>query len=340
MRIKAIVVRIIKHFLYDIRTMGLLLFAPLLILTLINLVLTSEPHVPRISLYSVPDSVGQALTNADAAIQIYLDKDEALEAVKTQETDALLDMSVIPPKIVLEGSNPTVSGATLRFIGTIFRDLKTQYEPFKLNVSYLHGHENMSLFDYGGSILVAFLAFFFVFLIAGVSFLRERTGGTLERLLGTPIRLWELVLGYILGFGIFVLLQVIIITYFAVEVLGVLLIGNMAHLIFVTVLVAMTALSLGMLLSSFAHNEFQIVQFIPVVIIPQLLFSGLFNEGGFPVALQILGRLMPVGYGARALGDIMLKGKSLHEIAPDVLALAGFFVVFSILNVVVLKLKK
>jgi len=99
-------------------------------------------------------------------------------------------------------------------------------------------------------------------------------------------------------------------------------------------------LSLGMLLSSFAHNEFQIVQFIPVVIIPQLLFSGLFNEGGFPVALQILGRLMPVGYGTRALGDIMLKGKSLHDIAPDVLALAGFFVVFSMLNVVVLKLKK
>jgi len=339
-RIKAIVVRIIKHFVYDIRTLGLLILAPLLVLTLINLVLTGDPHTPRISLYSVPDSLGEALTRSKASLQIYFNREEALGAVETQKADALLDMSVIPPRIVLEGSNPTVSEATLRLISMTFREMKVQYEPLKLNVTYLYGSEEMSLFDYGGSILIAFLAFFFVFLTAGVSFLRERTGGTLERLLGTPIRPWELLLGYVLGFGIFILLQISIISFYAVEILGVLLVGNIFHLILVSVLIAMTALSLGMLLSAFAHNEFQIVQFIPVVIIPQLLFSGLFNEEGFPLMLQILSKLMPVGYGARALGEIMLRGKSLTEIAPDLLALAGFFVAFSILNVYVIKVKK
>ena len=83
----------------------------------------------------------------------------------------------------------------------------------ELKIDYLHGSSDMGQFDYFGPVLVGFFVFFFVFLIAGVSFLRERTTGTLERLLARPLRKWEIVMGYVLGFGIFTMIQSTIIAH-------------------------------------------------------------------------------------------------------------------------------
>ena len=216
-------------------------------------------------------------------------------------------------------------------------NVKIGYQPVEAEVSFVYGIEDMPLFDYAGPILISFLSFFFVFMTAGVSFLRERSNGTLERLLGTPIKRWELVAGYIVGFGVFVLIQAILISLFAVEVLNVLLAGQIVLMILITILVAISALTLGMLLSSLAQNEFQIVQFIPIVVIPQLLFSGLFNLDAFPFLLRFLGYLMPVHYGVNALNQVMIRGKSGSDILLEIIALITFSIIFSILNVFVLK---
>ena len=135
----------------------------------------------------------------------------------------------------------------------------------------------MELFDNFGPVLIGFFVFFFVFLIAGVSFLRERTGGTLERLLATPLRRFEIVAGYIIGFGLFTTLQASLIAWFAVDILDMMMEGSFLYVLFITFLLAMTALTLGTLLSAFANNELQMMQFIPLVVVPQIFFSGLFN---------------------------------------------------------------
>jgi len=281
--------------------------------------------------------VNAILTNAGATVEAYKNRENAPEALLDGEVDALLDMSDKIPSVTLEGSNPMISGAAIQLINTTLRIVKTGYQPVEAEVSFIYGIEDMPLIDYAGPILIAFLSFFYVFMTAGVSFLRERSNGTLERLMGTPIRPWGLVAGYIIGMGIFVLIQASIISIFAVEVLNMILIGHMALMIMIAMLVAISALTLGMLLSSFAQNEFQIVQFIPVVIVPQLLFSGLFNLDAFPFWLRFIGYLMPVHHGVNALNQIMIRGKSWPDIVFEVYALIVFSVAFSILNIFVLR---
>jgi ABC-2 type transport system permease protein len=333
----ALIKRIIKQFLYDKRTLGLILLAPLMILALINQVLDGEAHSPTIAGLTVPPPVSEVLTKAGAIVEIYEDREIAHEALLEGNADAILDMSAQFPSVTLEGSNPMISGAAIRLINTSLQKVKTGSPPVEVETYFVYGTEDMPLFDFGGPILIAFLSFFFVFLTAGVSFLRERSNGTLERLMGTPIKSWELVAGYIGGFGIFLLIQAIIITLFSVEALNMLMAGQMVHMIIITALVAVSALTLGMLLSTFVHNEFQIVQYVPVVIIPQLLFSGLFNLDAFPFWLRFMGYLMPVQYGVNALNQIMIRGKDWSYVLFEIGALLSFSIVFSIMNMFLLK---
>ncbi|MNI67903.1 Inner membrane transport permease YbhR [compost metagenome] len=195
----------------------------------------------------------------------------------------------------------------------------------------------MPAFDNFGPVLIGFFVFFFVFLLSGVSFLRERTGGTLERLLASPLRRWEIVVGYVLGFGIFTTLQAALIAWFATSVLGLMMVGSFWYLLLITLLLSLTALTLGTLISAFANNEFQMIQFIPLIIVPQVFFSGLFNMDTMTPWLRWLGMIMPLKYGADALRNIMVRGAGWDRIWIDVLVLAGFSFVFMILNVLALK---
>src|SRR6185312_9179345 len=102
-----------------------------------------------------------------------------------------------------------------------------------LDIYYLHGSSDMGIFDYFGPVLLGFFVFFFVFLIAGVSFIRERTTGTLERLLSTPLRKWEIVMGYILGFGLFTMIQATIIAAYAIYVLNMLMEGSFGFVLLI-----------------------------------------------------------------------------------------------------------
>jgi ABC-2 type transport system permease protein len=175
--------------------------------------------------------------------------------------------------------------------------------------------------------ILAFLAYFFVYILTGISFLRERMGGTLERLMATPITRGEVVLGYTLGFGLFATLQVgllLLWSFGSVEVpalgplpsfwigLGLPIAGSPLLAYLVVVLTALGAVSLGIFVSTFARTELQVVQFIPIVIVPQFLLSGvLFPISGLPEVLQPLVWLMPLTYAADGLRQVLIAGADL-----------------------------
>ncbi|MBC2165313.1 ABC transporter permease [Listeria booriae] len=206
-----------------------------------------------------------------------------------------------------------------------------------ISTDYIHGNADTTFFDTIGPIFIGFFVFFFVFLIAGISFLRERTTGTLERLMATPIKRWELETGYLLGFGIFALAQSIIVAVYSIHVLDMVQMGSIWYVLLITLMLAMVALTLGILLSTFANNEFQIVQFIPIVIVPQVLFCGIFPLEGMADWLQWIAHIMPLYYGADALTSIMVKGEGFAGFATDFYILVGFALVFMILNIFALK---
>lgn len=337
MRVRAIVVRIIRQFFRDKRTLALMIVAPMFVLLLMNLVFNGEEYKPAIAVSKkTPDVVVEKLTKYDADVK-KLSKATARKQLEKQQIDAFMEMDEGAPKITLEGSDPTVNKAVLMTVQKALQELAPQTQSLRWKTTYLHGSEDMALFDNFGPVLIGFFVFFFVFLIAGVSFLRERTSGTLERLLSTPLKRWEIVAGYIVGFGLFTTLQASLIAWFAVDILGMMMEGSFVYVLLITFLLAMTALTLGMLLSAFANNELQMMQFIPLVVIPQVFFSGLFNLDTMAEWLRSFSVVMPLTYGADALREIMIRGNGWSEIAKDVYVLLGFAILFMILNVVALK---
>ena len=152
--------------------------------------------------------------------------------------------------------------------------------------------------------IVGFFVYFFVYLLTGVSFLRERTGGTLERLMATPVTRGEVVAGYTIGFCLFATVQVALLMAWAlgsVQVpsigplpafsigLGIQVAGGPLVAYLVVLALAVGAVSLGIFLSTFARTELQVIQFIPLVLVPQFLLSGvLFPVSTLPDVLQPL----------------------------------------------------
>ncbi|RSK26730.1 ABC transporter permease [Bacillus sp. HMF5848] len=336
MRIIALVIRIIRQFFRDRRTLGLMIVAPMFVLLLMNIVFNGKDYVPTIAYDNMPASIIDSLESSDAKV-VEMSEEEALDELQAQRADGYIKMDGMVPSIILEGSDPTANMAVITAVTTALKKLSSQANLMEPEIELLHGYENMSLIDNFGPILIGFFIFFFVFLISGVSFLRERTSGTLERLLATPLRRWEIVVGYILGFGIFAVFQATLISWFAIEVLDIMMTGSFGFILLVTFLLALTALSLGTLLSAFAGNELQMMQFIPIVVIPQIFFSGIINLETMDQWLRTVSYFMPLTYGADALRHIMIRGQGWDAIATDVYYLLGFALLFMLLNVVALR---
>lgn len=336
MRIRALVTRIIRQFLRDKRTLAMMLVAPLLILTMLHLVFNGENYIPKVGFVDAPELVMEKLDLGDAHITEYDSAKMAKEDALVREIDGYITFNgPMIDKIVLEGSDPSVNGAVMKW----FQQATKPLAPSQGNLAadYLHGSDDMGQFDYFGPVLLGFFAFFFVFIISGISFLRERTSGTLEKLLSSPLRKWEIVVGYVLGFGLFTMLQATLIAAYAIYVLGMLMEGSFIYVLLITLMLSMTALTLGTLLSAFANNEFQMIQFIPIIIVPQFFFSGLINLDTISDWLSWLGPITPLYYAAEALRDIMVRGYGWDAIYGNMLMLAGFSALFIFLNILALR---
>nr|WP_281350927.1 ABC transporter permease [Aminipila butyrica] len=140
--------------------------------------------------------------------------------------------------------------------------------------------------------------------------------------------------GYVLGYGLVNLVQSAVITSYLIYVLGVFMVGSIWLVLLITLVTSIAALTLGILLSTAANSEFQMIQFIPLVIVPQAFFTGLFT---LPNPLELVGRLMPLYYTADALKSVMMKEASFWDILPDIGLLAALSVIFMLVNTVLLK---
>jgi ABC-2 type transport system permease protein len=207
----------------------------------------------------------------------------------------------------------------------------------EVQYSYLCGSDDMTVFDSTAPLMMGFFVFFFVFLLAGVAFLRERISGTLERLLAAPVRRRDIVLGYFFGFGVFAFLQTLLIEFFMVKILNVEFKGSFLLVLLTNLLLASGSLALGTLLSAYARNELQLFQFIPIVIVPQILFCGLFCLRGAPAWTAVLAKICPLTYAADALQNIVIRGLGFSAVWQDLLVLLGCTVLFLFLNTLVLK---
>ena len=202
---------------------------------------------------------------------------------------------------------------------------------------YIFGYD-LEMIDTIGPAILGLVVFFFTFIIAAISFLRERTQGTLEKFMVSPLSRVEIVSGYVLGFSVFALIQSATTLMVVVFVFGVPMQGNPLTALAVILLLGAGALALGAFVSNFARSEFQVVQFIPIVIIPQIVLSGVFwPVQSIPEFLRPLSYILPLTYAGDALRAIMLKGAPSSQIIPDLLFLGVFFVLMFIAATLMLK---
>ena len=356
----AVTLRIVRQFRRDPRTLALLFAVPALVILLMGYLLRTSSG--GINLGFVDETGGAAApalealgrTLSEAGVTSYqLSRTEAEQQAEGGDLDGAIiiapgdqgvDSDARSVSVLLEGSNPQRSKAILRIARQVPLALSTAsaLSPASggppaegdLSVTYYYGGPDFETIDFQAPPLVGFYAFFFVFLLTAVSFLRERTAGTLERLMVTPTTRAELVLGYVAGFGVFAVLQAALILLVTIFVLQVEYAGSLALVLLLVITVTVAAANLGIFLSTFARTELQAVQFIPIVIVPQGLLTGvIWPIDSFPRWLEGVAHILPLTYSNEALRNVMIRGQGLTDpgVALNFLALLGFAAFFVII---------
>ncbi|MEE8363069.1 MAG: ABC transporter permease [Dehalococcoidia bacterium] len=175
--------------------------------------------------------------------------------------------------------------------------------------------------------LLGVFSLLFTFMLTGVSFLRERAQGTQERLLTTPVSTADVLVGYLLGFLVLAGIQSLLLLAFAIGVLEVEYQGSLWQILLLLFLLTIVGVNLGIFVSTFANNELQVVQFIPIVLSPQIFLSGvILPVSQMPGYLQGASNFLPLTYAVRGLRETMIQGKGLAEVGSELGMLALFAV--------------
>lgn len=184
--------------------------------------------------------------------------------------------------------------------------------------------EGTPVLDEFGPLLLGLFPMIVMFLVTSVATLRERTTGTLERLMATPIGRGDVVTGYALAFGLAAVVQALVLTGVAVGLLGMDVAGPVWVVGLVAVLNAVLGSTLGLAASALARTEFQAVQLMPAIVFPQIIACGIvMPRDEMPAALEAVSRVLPLTYGVDAL-QVLAAGGGLEDVRGDVLVITGF----------------
>lgn len=379
-RVLAVARRVAQGFRRDERTLGLMFVAPLLIVALLGWVMRDQTDtIVDVVIVNQAGQVGDRIVNALETAAADPESGLIVSAVVDTEAtaedlirDGSADLAIVLPDdllaSILAGERPTLTvisagtepGDEAGQFGTLqaaMAEVARELVPPGGTPPVVPQIEHRTVYlspdadqvDVFGPIFLGYFGYFFVYILTGISFLRERVGGTLERLLATPVTRGEIVLGYSLGFSTFATIQVILLaTYLlnAVDVpaigplpaftigLGVESAGSPLLALLIAVVLSIGAVNLGIFLSTFARTELQIMQFIPLVIVPQGLLSGmLWPVERLPDILQAIAHVLPMTYAVEALREVMLKGADLSSsvVQLDLAVLAGIALFFVVL---------
>ena len=221
---------------------------------------------------------------------------------------------------------------TLRVLRQLRRDHRTLalvflVPPVLLTLFRYVFDGQQATFDRVGGPLVGLFPFISMFLVTSIAMLRERTSGTLERLMSMPVGKLDLLLGYGLAFAVVAAVQASITSAVAFGLLGLDTAGSVAVVVAIAIANALLGMALGLFASAFASTEFQAVQFMPAIVIPQLLLAGLLvPRQRMAQLLQWVSDALPLTYAYDALAGVTQDGELDSGLAADVGVVVGCIV--------------
>ena len=355
MRTLAIAKKVMKELFRDKRTLAMMFVAPVFIMWLMNLMFSASTAVNiKLATQDLPTSLVTKMYDLDhVSVQTYKDLNQAKKDLADEKVDAVVSYKNGEYQVVYANTDASKTSMTRQVLRTSIASegsnqlmarvkqalpqLKLEAKAPEIKESYQYGDKNTSFFTSMITVLIGFVVFFFVFLISGMALLKERTSGTLERLLATPVKRSEIVYGYMISYGLIAILQTAVVVMAAIWLLDIEVVGSLLNVIIVNVVLALVALAFGILLSTLAKSEFQMMQFIPLVILPQLFFSGIIPLDSMGEWAKTIGKFLPLTYSGDAMSQIILYGRGLGDVLPNIGVLLVFLIVLTILNIVGLR---
>lgn len=357
--------RALVQFRHDRRTLGFVLGMPLLMMLIfgytfggevkhVSLIVVNHDVVSPINgTLPLSENVIQNLDGVDTFdIQQMSELNAARQKVKDGEAwgvvyfptnmtpwllQSLMSNQNLPvvANLFLDGTNPNVESAIRLGLQRATLDAINErrefagLEPIQLEglvtTTYIYGSEDLEFIDYFAPGVMGFAIMMIGSMLTILIFVQERTGGTLERLLTSPATEAEVVAGYALAFAVLGLIQSVVILTAALLIFGIHIEGSLLLMLLVVVILAVGHQGLGILLSAAARNELQAIQFVPLILFPSILLSGLFwPVESIPGFLQPLARVVPLTHGIEALRSVALRGWGLGRILPELAFLCGF----------------
>ncbi|MDD4162838.1 MAG: ABC transporter permease [Methanothrix sp.] len=343
-RVGVVAQRVIRQLKRDRRTIGLIVFAPIVLMILFGYALSGDMSGVALGLV---DSGGHAGLRAhiesikDFNILYLGSESDAEKLIIEGRLDGAAVLGPEGVRVLLDASSLQISGAISAAVQAGAAREKGGLEtagPQKGQESsvesaivtrYIFGYD-LEMMDTVGPAILGLVVFFFTFINAAIAFIRERSQGTLEKFMVSPLRRVEMVSGYVLGFSLFTVLQSATTLIVVTLGFGVPMSGSPITALFVVLLLGAGALVLGCFFSNFARSEFQVVQFIPLIITPQIVLCGIWWPlQSVPEFIRPFSYILPLTYAAHALRAVMLKGAGISDILyPDLLALGIFFLIF------------
>jgi len=355
-RIFAIAKKNLRSLKHDRRTVGFLVLMPLLMITIFGY--TFGGDVKNVDVYVV--NLDQKVPNQSmaSAIITYLQARDTLHIVKIFVTPAELAYATEKVKdakiwativfnetftedvtnasttgltsfvkLIIDGTNPNIVTAVNNELQTAIRwvlGTKSIYSPVLVNPDFVYG-QDARFIDFFAPGVMGLAAMMVTFMLSIISFVHERSASTLDRLLSTPVTEGEIVAGYALAFGFVGLIQSCVIIMAAILLFNVLIVGNVLLALLVVFVLGVGNQGLGFMLSSFAKNEFQAIQFLPLILFPSILLSGVFWPlEAVPTLLQPVSYFIPLTYAVEGLRSVMIRGWSVDGIWLQLVILIGF----------------
>lgn len=358
-RVLAIALKTLRSLRHDKRTAGFLVFMPLFMIAIFGYTFGGE--IENVDVVVVNLDVGSAngsvadMIIGDLASRVTLrltalsSPDEAVEAVRltdawaaiyfgpefTEQVEEGIAVSALGlfavPGVVelhLDASNPNIAQTVVTELQASIQVVLVEHYDMNPPVAVVEDRvygEGAEFIDFFAPGVMGLAAMMVTFMLSIISFVRERSTGTLDRLLTTPVTEGEIVGGYAMAFGIVALIQSTVILVAAMLLFKVTVEGSALLALLTIFLLGVGSQGLGFLLSSIAKNEFQAVQFIPLILFPSILLAGVFWPlEAVPDILRPVSNFIPLTYAVDGCRSIMVRGWGAGDVWPQLAVLAGF----------------
>lgn len=373
-RVLAVAKKNLRSLKHDRRTVGFLVMMPLLMITIFGY--TFGGDVKNVDVYIVNLDRTPVDESVSAAIIANLQSGETLHIIRiyttpdgielaTQKVEDAEVWAVIvfnetftedvtnasggaasQPAMIgltIDGTNPNIVSSISNELLTAVRAVLGQrafIAPIAVVPNLVYG-KDARFIDFFAPGVMGLAAMMVTFMLSIISFVHERSASTLDRLLTTPVTEGEIVAGYALAFGLVGLVQSCVIIGAAILLFDVLIVGNVLLALLVVFLLGVGSQGLGFLLSSIAKNEFQAIQFLPLILFPSILLSGVFWPiEAVPSLLRPVSYFIPLTYAVDGMRSVMIRGWSADGIWQQLLILAAFAIAMLVLSTYGLKRRR